>query len=150
MAALNFAVNSGEIACVAATAKTILQIVAPTNQRVRILEWGVYFDGTSGSAEPVQVTLSRQSSAGSGSSSVTPTKDDDSIGDSIQTTAIKGCTSEPTTGDTLRHKNVHPQGGYEWNATPGQDLICGAGDRIGIVVTAPANVNAIGFMRCEE
>ena len=78
--------TTAEIALTAATAKTIMQLVAASNHRVKLLEWGVYFDGTSTTAEPVQVRLLRQTTAGT-MSSLTPTKNDDSLAETLQTTA---------------------------------------------------------------
>jgi len=141
--------QSAEVALSAATAKTVVQIVAATNHRVKVLGWGVFFDGTSVTAEPVQVTLSRQSTAGT-TSALTPVKMDDSIAETLLTTARHTATAEPTTGDTVDVIEVHPQQGYEKLYPLGQELICGGGDRIGIVCTAPAAVNVRAKILFEE
>lgn len=141
--------STAEIALSAATAKTVLQIKAPTNQRVGLLAWGVYFDGVSATGEPVQVRLLRQTTAGT-MSALTPVKNDDSNGDSLQTTAQHTATVEPTAGDVLKAIEVHPQSGYEEACPFAQEYIVGAGDRIGIECTAPAAVNVRAWMRFEE
>jgi hypothetical protein len=149
MAGLPFTVTTeGEIALTAATAKTILQIVAPTHQRIKVRGFSVSFDGTSPSAEPVQVELVRQTSAGT-MSSATPVKDDDSLPETIQATAQKTATSEPTTTDILRRYDVHPQTGYERAFADGELTIKGGG-RLGLRCTAPAGVNVTGHINCEE
>lgn len=149
MAAFQGMVQNAEQALAAATAETILQIVAPTNHRVKVLGWGVFFDGTSVTAEPVQVELVRQSTVGT-SSANTPVQLDDSLAETLQTTARDSFTAEPTTGDIVDVVEVHPQQGYEKIYPLGQEVICGGGDRIGIRCTAPATVNARGKIIFEE
>src|SRR4051812_36005515 len=95
MAAFRGQACTAEIALSAATARTVLQLVAATNHRVKILSWGVYFDGISATAEPVQVRLLRQTTAGT-MSALTPTKGDESITDTLLTTAQHTATIEPT------------------------------------------------------
>ena len=140
---------TAEVALSAATAKTIVQIVAPSNHRLKVLAWGTYFDGTSSTAEPVQVVLMRQTTAGT-MSSLTPVKNDDSIAETLQTTAQHTATVEPTSGDVLKRIEVHPQSGYEEQCAYGTEYIVGGGDRLGIVCTAPATVNVVGWIKFEE
>lgn len=140
---------TAEVSCPAATPKTVLQVTAPANQRLRIIGFGVYFDGTSVSAEPINVKLARQSNAGT-MSSVTPTKSDDSLPETIQSTASADASAEPTTGDVIKFLNIHPQSGYEMaSGVKDEDWIKGGG-RVGIIVTAPASVNVIPWIKCEE
>ena len=141
--------QTAEVGLTAATAKTVVQIVAPSNHRVKILGWGVFFDGTSTTAEPVQVTLSRQSTAGT-MSALTPVPLDDSLAETLQVTAQHTATVEPTTGATIDMVEVHPQMGYEKMYPLGQEPICGGGDRVGIVCTAPAGVNVRAKLIFEE
>ena len=144
-----FTLQDSEVALVAATAKTIIQTVAPTNHRQKILGWGVFFDGTSVTAEPVQVELIRQSTAGT-SVALTPVKDDDSLAESILSTALKTFSVEPTSTDIIDVVEVHPQQGYEIMYPLGQEKKVGGGDRVGIRCTAPAAVNVRAKMRIEE
>jgi hypothetical protein len=149
MAAFQGQATTAEIALSAATAKTVIQLVAATNHRVKILSWGVYFDGVSPTAEPVQVRLLRQTTAGT-MSALTPTKRDDSIADTLLTTAQHTATAEPTAGDVLEVKEVHPQGGYEKIYPFAGEPIVGGSDRLGIEVTAPATVNCRAELVFEE
>ena len=149
MAAFQGQAVTAEIALTAATAKTVLQITAPTNHRGKILSWGVYFDGTSSSAEPVQVRLLRQTTAGT-MSALTPTKADNSLSETLLFTAQHTATAEPTAGDLLEAKEVHPQGGYEKIYSAGQEKIIGGGGRVGIECTAPAGVNVRAEIHFEE
>lgn len=149
MARLNVTITSeGEIALVAATAKTVIQAVAPTNQRLALRSFSVSFDGTSGAAEPVQVDLVRQTDAGT-STAATPVRE--GVGsETIQTTGRKNATAEPTTTDVLRRYNVHPQQGFERIFGYDEEILIPGGGRLGLRCTAPAGVNVVGHMTLEE
>lgn len=149
MAAFSGLATTAEVALTAATARTTLQLVAAANHRVKVLAWGVYFDGTSSTAEPVQVVLMRQTTAGT-ASALTPTKLDDSIAETLLTTAQHSATVEPTSGDVLKRIEVHPQTGYEEQCPFGQEYIIGGSDRVGVVCTAPAGVNVVTWAKFEE
>lgn len=140
--------NTAEIALTAATAKTVLQVVAAANHKIKILEWGVYFDGTSVTAEPVQIRLLRQTTAGT-MTALTPVKRS-SDSETLQTTAQHTATAEPTAGDVLEVKEVHPQSGYEKIFPMGQEIKVPGGGRIGIECTAPAAVNVRAQIVFEE
>lgn len=141
--------SPGEVALAAATAKTVLKIVAPANHRVAILGWGVSFDGISPTAEPVVVRLLRQTTAGT-FTSLTPVKADGSLGETVQTTAGHTATVEPTAGNILKRVNVHPQSGYEEVVPLGQEFVLAGGEQVGIECTAPAAVNVIPYIKFEE
>lgn len=149
MAAFQINLNTAEVALTAATARTILQAVAPTNQVVKLLGWGVYFDGVLSTAEPVVVELVRQTNAGT-MTSLTPVKVDPGRDETIQTTAQHTATAEPTTTDVVSRVEVHPQAGYEIVLPFSQEIIIPGGGRLGLRCTAPAGVNAVGRFRCEE
>ena len=149
MAGLEFILRQGEIALVAATAKTVLQAVAPANHRVKIKEWGVFFDGTSVTGEPVVVQIIKQTTAGT-MSALTPTKRDSSLPETVLSTAQHTATVEPTTTDIIDEIEVHPQAGYEKIFPLGSELWIPGGERRAIRCTAPANVNVNAKMVCEE
>lgn len=142
--------QTAEIALTAATAKTVLQHVAPTNHRVKVMAWGVYFDGVSSTAEPVLVELLRQTTAGT-MSALTPVKTD-AASETLLSTAQHTATVEPTASDVLARIEVHPQSGYEKIcSTPGSQLyVIGGGGRLGIRCTAPAAVNVVAKIDFEE
>lgn len=149
MAGLQFQATTAEVGLTAATAKTVLQVVAPSNHRVKVLGWSVSFDGNNPSAEPVVVRLLRQTTAGT-MTALTPTKTDNSLSESIQSTAQHTATAEPTAGDVLARREVHPQGSYEIWYPLGAEKWIGGGGRVGIECTAPAGVNAVAELVCEE
>lgn len=139
---------TSEVALAAATAKTVVQVTAPTNQRLKIKGWGVFFDSTSPTAEPVQVRLLRQTTAGT-MSSLTPVKLV-AGSETVQTTAQHTATAEPTAGDVLDAIEVHPQSGYEKIIPMDVPIDVPGGGRVGIECTAPAVVNVRAKIIFEE
>jgi len=139
MAGILGVVTYAEQALAAATTKTVLQVVAPANHRVKVLGWGVFFDGVNTAGEPVQVRVLRQSTAGT-MSSVTPLQVQP-VAETILTTAQYGASAEPTAGDIIDVIECHPQQGYEVKFPMGQEIIIPGGGRLGIDCTAPAIVN---------
>lgn len=132
------AVGQGVTAASAGTAKTVLNVIAATNRRVKVHEVSVGFIGASGAAKPVLVELctSTQAGAGSGSSSVTPAKEDASDGSTVQATANKGFTSEPTTYTVVRSWRVHPQAGLPSVQFPlGREIVCDIAKAVALRVT---------------
>lgn len=143
--------NAGEVALSAATAKTVLQVstASGTNlPRALVKQWGIFFDGTATTNEPVVVKLIRQTTAGTGTT-VTPV----AVGDSADTILMTGAynfSAEPTSGDVLKVVEVHPQSGYSEILPLGMEIVVKANTRLGIVATAPANVNCHAFFWVEE
>jgi hypothetical protein len=150
MAALVGAINTAEVALTAATAKTVIQYAAPsTGQLVKLLGWGVFFDGVSGTAEPVRVRLLMQTTAGTMSALNIRAHNRSSNG-TFQGAAQTTATAEPTAGDVIESIEVHPQQGYEKIFPMGMEPILASGTRIGIECTAPAAVNALAKLTIEE
>ena len=150
MAGLICIAQTAEVALVAATAKTIIQVLAPANQRDKIKRWGVFFDGVSGTAEPVQVRLLRQTSAGTGGDVLTAVKQV-AGSETVQTTGLSDIDSaEPTADDVLDVAEVHPQSGYEVIIPFDMPIEIPGGGRVGIECTAPAIVNVRGKIVFEE
>lgn len=149
MSGVLFSVNSGEIALVAATTKTVVQVVAAANHRDKITGWGVSFDGVSPTAEPVLVEVLRQTTAGTMSAG-NVRKLNSADDETLQTTAQINATVEPTASDILDSMEVHPQSGYEKLLPMGQEFIVPGGGRLAIRCTAPANVNVVAKFFGEE
>lgn len=151
MAAIEFIATPGaEVALSAGVAKTVLQITAPTNQRVRIVGFGVFFDGAVPNSEPVIVKLVRQSNAGT-MSALTLVKTGPVAGsETLQTTGSHTATVEPTTTDTVDVFEVHPQAGIEKLFPLGRELVIAGGARLGLVITAPSAVNCLPKIFGEE
>lgn len=140
MAGIKCAATTAEIALTAATAKTVIQLVAPTNQRLLVERYGVGFDGISTTAEPVQVRVCKQTTAGT-MSSLTPVKRGDPGSETLQGTAQHTATVEPTITDVYDVFEVHPQTWVDILLPDGDEIPVPGGGRIGIECTAPATVN---------
>ncbi len=150
MARMRFTAHTGgEVALVAATAKTVLHILAPTNQRIACRGYALSFDGVAGNAEPVIVELLRVSTAGTMAAG-SAVKDDALGSETLQTSVTKTATVEPTAGDILRQDNIHPQTGVEFRFAPDEEVIVPGAGRLAIRCTAPAAVNVLARMLCEE
>lgn len=139
---------SPEIPLVAATAKTVLHLTAPANHRVKVLGFGVFFDGTNTAAAPVVVKIVRCSSGTY--TAVTPANVGAIASETLQSTAGCNASAEPSITDTLDIILVHPQQGYENKYPMGQEIIIPGGGRIGIVCTADAVVNVTAKIIFEE
>lgn len=138
-----------EVSLAAATAKTVLQILAPANQRLMVKRWGIYFDGTSTTAEPVIIKLIKQSTAGSGGSSQSPVMM--SAGsETPQASGLYNITTEPTTTTVMDIIELHPQQGWQEFIPLDQGFPIVGGTRLGITVTAPAIVNCVAKIVYEE
>lgn len=131
------AVAQGVTAAAAGTAKTVLNVISAANRRVKVTEFGIGFIGASGSAKPVLVELctSTQATAGSGSSTVTPAPVDPGDAATVQATANKGFTSEPTVYTVVRTYRVHPQAGLIYPFPLGRELTTDIAKAIAVRVT---------------
>ncbi len=151
MAGLGFTAQTHEDTT-GTSAQTVLQIKAPTNQKIKISEWEISFKGIVNTDPPVLVEVYRQSTAGGGGAGLTLVKDNPDDGATIQSTAQEAVvgTTQPMNGDCLFREEVHPQAGYSWQAPFGKEYLIAGGQRIGIVVTATVARNCVARMRGEE
>jgi len=140
MAGVKAVAQTGEIATGTAK-KTLLQLVAASNHRALVKEISVSFKGTSNTAAPILVQVLRQTDAGT-MTALTPLKLNESDGETLQTTAQHTATAEPTGTSEVMGEEVHPQGGYTWQAPFGGEIVVKGGNRLGIAVTAGADVSA--------
>lgn len=135
-------ITGAEVALAANTPKTVLQITAPTNQRLLLKKIGFFFDGVSSTGEPSVVKLIKQSTAGSGGTSASPAM----IGagsETLQATGLYGITTEPTATATLDIWEIHPQQGWQEMISLDLPYPVLGGTRMGIQVTLPVGATAI-------
>lgn len=144
MAQLFGRANTPQVALSAATAKTALQLIAAANHRVNVQRISVSFEGVSTTDAPVQVDIYRQSTAGT-VSALTLVKENSGDDETLQTTASHTATVEPTNGDLVERRLVHPQSRADF----GPFIIPGGG-RLGVVLTAPNAVDAVVAAKFEE
>jgi hypothetical protein len=133
--------NTAAVALAAATAKTVIQLNAPANQRLKIQRVGIFFDGASPTAVPVLARLVIATTAGT-NTGLTLNKLVSSDSETIQTTAGENATVEPTKTTLLDSWLIHPQMGIDITYAFGQEKIIVGGGRVALELTAPAVVNA--------
>lgn len=148
MAGVKFTAQTAPVAT-GTSKKTILQLVAAANHRVLVKEWSVSFTGVSNTAAPILVQVLRQTDAGT-MSALTPQKVNEGDNETLQTTAQHTSTGEPTGTAEVMGEEVHPQGGYTWQAPFGGEIEVIGGNRLAIAVTAAVDVNCKARMVCEE
>ena len=95
--------------------KTLLQVEAPTNQRLLVKEVSISFNGDSTTDRPIVVKVERQNDAGT-MTSLTPQRLDPGVAETPQSSVTQNATAEPTAGELLISEFVHPQLGYTWRA----------------------------------
>lgn len=149
MAGIKAVLCPGEVALTGTTAKTVLQLVAATNQRVVVKAFSAMFDGISPTNEAVVIILMRQTTAGT-MTSLSAIPLDSSIDETIQTTGRHTATVEPTPGAEIMKFNVHPQTGLIFTFPPGQEIVVPGGTRLGIYCVAPNSVNVTPSFTFEE
>jgi hypothetical protein len=141
MALLHVRVSSGEVVMVAATAKTVLQIKAPANQRLVIKRLEVMGKQPAGGTDtPSKIRLTRSTANfGTATGAATTDKNNPSNGETLQGTYGYNFTAEPTSPtDAGRTWEVNPQLGViddlvqdKWIEVPG-------GQAINVEITAAA------------
>jgi hypothetical protein len=131
--------------------KTMIQLLAATNQCIKVGELSMSFNGTSNTNAPIYVESVKQTSAGTFSNTTTLVKEDAGRGETIQATGKDTASAEPTdSGAVTMAEYVHPQTGFLWQAPFGQEqFIIGAG-RLGFRQTAANSVSAGVRAVCEE
>jgi hypothetical protein len=149
MADLNFILAVEGVATGTAV-KTLIQAVAPANQRLKLKELSIDFHGISNTDPPVTVDLCQQDTAGT-SSGLTPVKEDASLPETVQSTARQTFTAEPTTSTPIRTWSVHPQAGALVIEFPEADMPkLGGGKRLGLRVNTSVSQSADCYMKFEE
>lgn len=141
--------TSVEVALVAATAKTVLHLLAGTNVRFVIQAVTLSFDGTSNTAEPVLVRLVRQTTAPTGTTR-NPLKKDSDISTALLVTGLENVSVEPTDSDIMLTYHIHPQAGAQYPLPLPGEIIIPTVARIGLKLTAPAGVNCLATIEGEE
>lgn len=136
-----------------ATTTTVMQLAAPTNQRLRVICYEIGFNGTNSANEPALVVIERQTGGTFTNTAVAPKKlnDPSGTGEVLQAVTKNTPTVAPTSGDTLHQFHVPVFGGLVINPLPpGQEDMVMGGTAIGVKVTTTAAVTCSGGIRYEE
>lgn len=152
MADLNFKVSTGE-SPFTSTAKTAFTITAPANQRVKIKGISIFGKGTSNTDTPVKVELMRYASISGGTAgSVTTSKPDGDMGETVQSTIAGNYSVEPTytTGVTEDVWEVHPQTGIAVYFPLHDEIKLKGGQGFAVRITTNQNETLSVTALCEE
>lgn len=149
-----FTVNATtDIALSAATAKSVLSVIAPASGAIRLTELSLSFDGVTATNEPVLVELCKSTEATAGTStSQTPVQVGGTpSGKTARSSGKRNFTAEPTTLTVIKEWLIHPQTGFTKQSPLGreeeQDTTA---DAYVLRVTAPQAVNCRGYIEFEE
>ena len=142
-------------ALVAATAQTMIQMVAPTNQRGAVNGVKVSFDGTNSANTPATVKVARNTTAGTASNTaVAPIKrnEPNGVSETLQFTYQTVFTVEPTLGVIVDTFLLAVFGGTfaQAYAPYSSEIMIPGGTRLGFQVTAAQVVNTSVSVDYEE
>jgi hypothetical protein len=137
---MQYTARSGSLALTAATARTVCRVASTSAIGFQLVEYAVFFDGTSATAVPVLVELFTDDGVSGGTSaSITPRQVRGATAAATVTAASYSV--EPTYTNLLVLKDplVPPTSGVIVQAPLGRG-------GIGLRVTAPATVNVRAYM----
>jgi hypothetical protein len=141
-----------DVALAAAADETLLNAINAANKTLKLIEFGVSFDGTSATAEPVMVELGYCTQATAGTSTTATITQ---IGGATRTpgfSAQRVYTVEPTVITPFMRWLVRADGGLLVIQFPlGREVENNAtADGLTLTCNAPATVNAQAYMIIEE
>lgn len=146
-----YTLNSGEVTLVAATAKSILQLVTPATTRAKITGFSVSFNSVTSSDAPAVVDLLRQTTAGTGGTAATMAALDPDAPAALASGLYDIDSAEPTAGNVLWSGYVTPVGGlFVYNFADGEEPVLDVSNRVGIRVTSPEAVDVIATITYAE
>lgn len=146
-----------EIALVAATVKTVLQVVTPSTQDITIISWSISFDGVTATAEPVLVSLIETTGTAATVTAATPTPWSDPNAPAslcVSGTSATGINSSNeqtlTTTRILEVMEVPPTSGIVIQYPLGREPGVPVSHHLRLRANAPANVNCVASIVWEE
>lgn len=152
MAGVQFSVNSGEVALAAATAKSILQVKAASNQRVLIRGIKILGKQAAGGSDAVVKVRMTRSTANFGTfTGATANKANPSNGETLQTTCGSNASVEPTSPtDGGLWWEVQPQGGVIEFLPPGLEVQVPGGQSVQFEATSSGTPTLLMTVTAEE
>ena len=150
MAGVLLRVNSGEVALVAATAKSVFQLKAPANQRLIVKGIRLFGKSAAGGTDTViRVRLTRNSAAFGTFTAATPSKNDPTDSETVQSTAGSNASIEPTTPtDGGLWWEIQPQAGVMESLAPGTEIKIPGGQSIQFEFLSPAGTPTV-LVECD-
>lgn len=134
MANLRWTAILENVTCSITGALTLIQIVAPTNQKVAIEKISISGQSNLNTDTPVTLEILEQTTAGTATNTtVAPVKVNVLDTETVQTNTQNAFTVEPTAGLIHHARNIHPQGSYEFNFMAlGREFTLGGGKKLAI------------------
>lgn len=148
---LYVATTGADVALSAATAKTVISVIAAAGRIVELTEFGIGFDATVTTREAVLVELCHCTEAGAGTSTgITPLQISGPTV-ALAATAARNFTSQPTTITAIAEWLVEPKSGQLVIQYPlGEQPVSLVADSLQLRVTAPDAVNCRAYMKFRE
>jgi hypothetical protein len=143
------ATNTTAVAMVAATAKTVVQVLGSANDTIAPVRIRISFDGVTATAVPALVELGIITAAGT-ATSFTPVQ---VSGSPVASSCTAGYNSsaEPTYNRVFDSFYVPVTMGHWTDWTPlGDEALCAISQGIGVRITAPAVVNCLASILYSE
>ena len=132
--------------------KTVLKVIAPSSNPIKIKEWGVFFDGVSVTAEPVNVAMciySTDETSWTTAAHVPTQRSGPTIVSKCVIQALASSSSHGSSG-VLAGLQVHPQSGYQEKFAFGDEIVIAGAKAVGIQCTAATTVNCKAQIVFEE
>jgi hypothetical protein len=144
--------NTADVALVAATPKTVLQLITGATRKVWIKEAGISFKSITATDVPVLVQLRRQSTAGTATAIASANVAPDVEGHPAAiSTASENASAEPTTGVIVKEWYITPIGGVLVYQLPlGDEIEMAVSSWLGLVVTAPQSESCRAYLKFNE
>jgi len=129
--------------------ETLIQIVAAANHRVIIHSIELYGQGNTPASANDNFYLAIQTTAGT-ASALTLNKMDPNYAETLQTTAQKTVTVEPTTGINVWQGAMHEQGTLIRPFAPEHRIIITGGTKMGLICSMTGYFAVDVYILCEE
>lgn len=144
--------NTADVALVAATAKTVIQLATAATRRLWLKEAQISFKSITATDVPVLVQLRRQSTAGTATAISSANIAPDVEGHPTALTgANEAATVEPTTGVLVKEWYITPIGGVLVYQLPlGDEIEMAVSSFLGLVVTAPQTESCRAYLKFNE
>ena len=148
MAGLICTLNIPATSLIAATALTVAQIKAPTNHRLKILRYGLFFNGTTNAGQPVQLRVGRATATFGTLTAATPHTNQEGLPETpLASCGIAPTATEPTYTQIHHTDTIHPQLSEQISTNAFE---VAGGSSVGFELTATAGVNVSGWIEYEE
>jgi len=146
------ALTTAEGLLASSSMKTVLKVITPSSHAIKIKEWGVFFDGVSVTAEPVNVALCIYSTDETSWTNAAVTAVQRSGPAIVSQCVIQTLATSSSHGSSgvLAGLEVHPQSGYQEKFGFGDEIVIGGAKAVGIQCTAATTVNVKATLVYEE